>query len=75
MACIPHTPTPGVFVRMLADFQINSKYRFAWKTLDGTFDKPDSTKMHKGTAQWQFNLNLILNNSKLVYERHQSQWL
>lgn len=74
--CAYHTSLPpGVLVRMLADFGISSKYRFVWKTLDGTFHKSDSTKMHKGTVQWHFNLNLILNNSKLENETHQSQWL
>lgn len=67
--------TPGVIVTMLADFGINTKCRFVWKTLDGKFDKHGSTKMHKGTAQWHFNMNFISNNSKLENLTHQSQRL
>lgn len=65
MLCISNIHARSLTVRMLADFGINSKYIFIWKTQNDTFDKPDSTKIYKGMTQWHVSLDLILNNSKL----------
>lgn len=60
ICCVYQTFMPtAVTVRMLADFGINSKYRFIWEAQNGIFDKPDSTMTHKGMVQWHFSLNLF----------------
>lgn len=52
MLCISNIHAHSLTVRMLADFGINSKNIFIWKTQNDTFDKPDSTKIYNGTLAW-----------------------
>lgn len=72
MLCLSNIHAHSLTVSMLADFGINSRYRFIWKTQNDTSDKPGSTKIYKGMIQWHFSLDLILNNSKLDNETHQA---